>query len=315
MLKAYFKMRIHQYMRLVLEIGLLRFLILSIGTLLALLFLVAFMKHASDAVLVSVFTIAILAGFHGKRRDREFLELHVKRFRVLMALEYTVILLPFIVGFIYFGHFIHAAAIIVVAWTLPFLQIRRRQRKQWTPFHRYIPDQMFEWKAGVRKYLVWIVLTYLAGLALSYTIWAVPAALILLGVIVAGFYENFEDLDILMSEESNGSKLLFQKIKRNIQAYTWISLPLILAFVIFNYNQWHLAVIAYLLATSLHIYMIAVKYTFYLPGKPAGSTSIFAGIGAVGILVPVFAPVVWLMTVYFYRRSMVNLENYLHDFN
>jgi hypothetical protein len=61
--------------------------------------------------------------------------------------------------------------------------------------------------------------------------------------------------------------------------------------------------------------LILTKYAFYEPNNKSQAAVAFGAIGALGGIIPVFLPVVWVLSVRFFFKSRENLKIYLNDFN
>jgi len=57
-----------------------------------------------------------------------------------------------------------------------------------------------------------------------------------------------------------------------------------------------------------------VKYSFYEPNSKSSAAQIFIGIGFVGLLMPIFAPLIILLSLRFYLKAKQNLSYYLNDY-
>jgi len=57
------------------------------------------------------------------------------------------------------------------------------------------------------------------------------------------------------------------------------------------------------------------KYAFFEPNIKSPAAQVFLNIGGVGLILPIFLPVIWLLTVRFYIKSVNNLNFFLDDYN
>jgi hypothetical protein len=184
-----------------------------------------------------------------------------------------------------------------------------------TALQRLIPSDCFEWKAGIRKLLIFIVPIWLIGLCYSFFVGSVPLVLFILGILPSGFYSTGESLPMLLVFEMKASKLVVYKIKMQIILFSIISAPIILSFLVFHSDLWYLPLIEYILLISLHIYIILAKYAFYQPNQKTPTANVFNSIGAMAILIPFLIPVIWILSIWFYLKSIENLNLYLNDYN
>lgn len=92
-------------------------------------------------------------------------------------------------------------------------------------------------------------------------------------------------------------------------------LPLVLAFVLFHPELWFIPVVEYVLISFILMYAIFLKYAFYKPNQQLIAGQIFTAIGALSLFLPFLIPLVWILSVRFYFKSISNLNPYLDDFN
>ncbi len=155
----------------------------------------------------------------------------------------------------------------------------------------------------------------MGGMAFSFFTGAVPIAIFVLGLIPLKFFEKGEPVQVLIAAEKSPVKLIFGKFKSHALIFTLISLPLMLVFFILHFEIWYLVFVEFVIFLSLHFYFMLLKYAWYIPNQKPGSVEVFSGIGAVGVILPIFLPLVWLLTLWFYFKAVANLKQYLHDFD
>ena len=178
-----------------------------------------------------------------------------------------------------------------------------------------IPDDNFEWKAGIRKNLFFFLGIWLIGMATSFFIASVPIAIFILGVIVLNFYEKPEPVQILLANELNTKKFLINKIQNHLIVFAITIVPLILLFIIFNPQYYYIPLIEFTIFSILLVYTILLKYAFYRPKNKSGATQIFSMIGIISIFIPFFIPIVLILSIKFLIQATNNLKFYLNDFN
>ena len=260
-------------------------------------------------------TALVLFVIHIKRTDKTFFELYAKRATRIYQIEYAVMVSPFAAVFLAFGHWQTSIGIILISLTVPFIGIRSRSVTFNSKLQRILPDSAIEWKSGVRKMFIPLLLLWSTGLLGSYFIPTVPIAILLIGMLVSGFYETMESLPILMAEELSPDRFLKNKIRMSLALFSLLNLPLIIAFSVFHPQQFYIAIAAFVLFALLLIYAICLKYAFYLPEPGASGNQMLLAIGLMGIFIPFMLPIFLFFIVRFYFRARSNLNLYLHDFN
>lgn len=315
MISALLKIRFMQFLRLLRELGLVRVLIGIVGLVVGFTGMISAIQsteHPEWSLVLVALTLVLL---HLKRTDKIFFELYADRATLIHQIEYALMMIPIAGVFLMTGNWIVAIGCFVVAILVPFIKIRGRTFILNSPLQKFIPSQAIEWKSGVRKMWLPIVLIWSIGAFGSYFIPAVPIAILLLGMLVSGFYEKMESLPILLSEELNPSQFLQRKILSSIGIFAVICLPLILLFSVFHISQFYVPIIEFLLFSLLIVFAICVKYAFYLPEQDATSNQMLLGIGFIGIFIPFILPVFLFFILRYYFKAKTNLNLYLHDFN
>lgn len=314
MIKALFKIRLKQIYRGIIGIGLIRlvFLVGLIGFLGFALYVKTSDKLTSQYISIGFLWLIIL--IHLKRGDKLFLKSHFSNNKILMFSEYIILSIPLICCFLIHKQWV-AISELSGLLIIVNLDLKARHSNLNTKLQELIPDDAFEWKAGLRKQFFVIVPVWMIAAFTSFFIGSVPIAIFILGISTLSFFEKCEPYQILLSYELSPKKLLILKIKRQFLLFSIITVPLIVLFLLFNPNKWYIPVAEYFIFCCLHIYTIMSKYAFYEPNIKSPAAQIYVAFGALGSIIPVFLPVVWLLTIWFYMKSVRNLNFFLDDYN
>lgn len=313
MISSILKIRFKQLIRIVNSLGIGRFIFIVI--VLAMIFLFVFMSIKSregDYFTGSIWLVLILV-LHLKRKDLTFMRSHIERFRLLLFIEYSLISIPVIGGLIYWNKYAEFAVflILLTGIALSTKSIRKLTLNTW--LQRLIPDQCFEWKSGIRSSLLLLVPLYIIGIAVSGWPATVPVVMILLGLITVGFNEKNEPLPMLLVFERSPNNLLLIKIRNHLLLFSLFVVPLMIVYLVRNPEYWYIVTIIFLLNILIQSYSVLTKYSFYQPHVLSGN-QIFNILGSVSILVPLLIPLVIVLGIRFYFKSVNNLNQYLHDF-
>ena len=315
MIKAFIKIRIKQTYRTIIGIGLFRIFILLLIVGLLMTGMLIYLSDKPGNYIVSSVYLVVLVLIHTRREDKKFIKIHFNNYRFIYLAEYLFLSIPLLIGLSYFGHIL---ILLVFALSISFIvniDINTKQRSWNTKIQRLIPEKCFEWKSGIRKKLFLILMVWFLGMGASYFVGSVPIVIFILGLILLTFYEKGESIQMLLAFEKGTRQFLLHKIKNHLFLFSIIIIPLISAFLIFHFDKWYIPVVEYFIFMSLHIYVILMKYAFYEPNKKSGAIQIYSSIGALGIFFPIFIPIVWMLTIWFYFRASENLTFYLNDYN
>jgi len=315
MIDAVIRIRLKQVCRGLIGIGLIRIIFLAGLFVFILFYLFLQTSTYPNSFYVTGVTLLIALLVQTKRQDKVFLQASFYHYRLVCYAEYLLITLPVTVLMVYHAQWISVLILLPVLYCITCLDFKPKQRTLNTRIQQWIPSACFEWKGGIRKTLLILLPLWIAGLCTPFTLWTVPIVLFIIGIIPFSFYEQGEPYQMITAFEMGTKRFLFHKISMLILLYSVLAIPLMVAFLAFHYEHWYIPVAEYFIFLSLYIYLITTKYAFYEPNIKSPAAQTFQAIGALGGLIPVFLPVVWLLTIRFYFRSKETLNLYLNDYN
>jgi len=314
MIESLLKIRVRQFYRELSGIGLLRLVFLS-GLTVFLGF--ALYVHTADnriSQYISMGFLLLIMYMHTKRGDKFFLQTHFSNSKMLMCQEYMLLSVPLISCFLLHGQWIALAQLAGVG-IIVHLDFKTKQLRVNTPLQKFIPSDAIEWKAGFRKQLFIIVPLWIIAASTSFFIGSVPIAIFILGILTLGYFEYCESYQMLLAYELSAKKLLRLKAMRQIQLFSILAVPLIALFLLFHSNIWYVPVAEFLIFCFLGVYAVMTKYAFFEPNTKSPAAQTFLSIGVLGGLIPVFLPVVGLLTIRFYNKSVNHLNFLLDDYD
>lgn len=314
MIRALLKIRLKQIYRGIIGIGLIRFIFLVglVGFLGFALYVKSSDKLTSQYLSAGFLLLIMMV--HFKRGDKLFLKSHFSNHKTLMLAEYVILSIPVLCCFLIHKQWV-AISQLTGLLIIINIDLKARNSNLNTKLQKLIPDDAFEWKAGIRKQFFIIVPIWIIAALTSFFIGSVPIAIFILGITILSFFEKCEPYQILLSFELSATKLLILKVKRLLQLFSTLVIPLLVLFIVFNPDKWYIPVAEYFIFCSLLIYTIMTKYAFYEPNIKSSAAQIYVALGALGSMIPVFLPVVWLMTIFFYSKSVNKLNFFLYDYN
>ncbi len=313
-IKSIIKLRIIQTYRAIAEIGIFRILILLTILFIAFFYLFSELSNTNNKYYISVGYFVIIFFIHIKRLDTVFLKIYLKKYKTIQFIEYIIISIPLIIGLLINSYVLipfYVFAIIVVV----HIEINIKKSNRNTKIQRLIPYHSFEWKAGVRKNLFPIYTLWILGLTTSFFIGTVPIVILILAIFQISFLEKCEDLQIILAFEKSSTKFISFKIKNQILLFFALVFPLLLAFLIFHFDKWYIITIELIILLSLQVFFVILKYAFYKPGEKPVGMQMYSSFGVISIFMPAFIPVVWILTIYLYFKSLKKLNFYLNDYN
>jgi hypothetical protein len=315
MIGAFINIRFKQFYRAMKGIGLFRVIFLAGLVAFFGYFLFKQTEILPNAYYVLVIYLVVIVLIQVKRQDKLFLKSHFNNYKLICLIEYLILTIPLLVCLIYHYQWYSILILFPSLFLIVNLDIKVKRRVLNTKIQQWIPYDIFEWKGGLRKSFLFLVPLWIISLATSFFIGSVPIAIFIFGIVSLGFYEKSEPYQMILAYEMSTRKFLFHKMKLHIIVFSFITIPLILLFIVFNYEYWYIPIAEYLIFISLNIYFILAKYAFYEPNSKSHTTVIVGSIGVIAIFIPFLLPVVWLFSVWFYFKSIDKLNLYLNDYN
>ncbi len=264
---------------------------------------------------ISVAYLLSLVSLQLKRSDKSFLKVNVPNYLMVIFVEYILLAIPLLACQVYLHYYELVGATILGLAIIPMLGLRFQRKGMNNKLIQFIPHEAFEWKSGIRKYFYFLVLIWMGAIMFSGFVGAVPVAMIILALVFLNFYELGEPLHILMASELGALKFLLRKLAISQMILAVVLLPLVFAFLIFHPQLWFIPVIEYILISCILAYAILLKYAFYQPNIKLIAGQIFIAVGTMSLFIPILIPLVWVLSIRFYFKSISNLNPYLHDFN
>jgi hypothetical protein len=265
------------------------------------------------------FSVAVMLSVHTARRDERFLRTAGVAHRRLFAAEYLLLCLPFSIPLV-FSDWPHLAAVgpgcalllsLLPAGLVPRFVAQRAQRR--SPMTLPLPDSAFEWLAGVRRSALWLSPLYLASALLSRHFGALLVVMVLLVLTPAAFYQDSEGSTLVEVFALSPRAFLRHKIARSLVLLWGLATPVAVLSAFRHPLFWYAPIAVLVLGSFVLAAAVLIKYAFYREGARAGIGSQLA-VGAVTASLALF-PVTALLLHVLWKRSVRNLEPYLHAFD
>lgn len=306
-----------QSSRLLINVGILRLLLLA----LAFFYLLIIIYSVSSKEKYIYYIVGcwefILISIQVKRTDRKFLYINMDYDRFVCAIENIVLSLPLFICMILHAYWGNTLFVLLTAFLIGFVQVNYKKSHNKTLntcIQKKIPNEAYEWKAGVRRSLFWLIPIWLIGFVGSYFIIVGCISIFLIGLIVFDFYREGECWQMLISQQKSARKFLFFKIKQHLVLFILLILPIVGMLLVFNPERWYVPIVEVIALLGIHLYSIVLKYAYYSHHK-VPLNSILRIMGLIIGLNPFTAPLLYVFSVYLFAKASTNLNLYLHDYN
>lgn len=314
MISSILTIRLKQLIRIVNSLGLGRFIFIVIVLAMIVLFIFMSINSREGAYFTGSTWLILILALHIKRKDLTFLRSHIEKFRLLLVIEYSLISIPVITGLIYWNKYAEFVIFLILLTGIALRTKSMRKLTLNTWLQHLIPDQCFEWKSGIRSSLLFLVPLYIVGISASGWPATVPVIMIIFGLVTVGFNEKNEPLPMLLVFERSANNLLFIKIRNHLVLFSLFVIPLLILYLFRNPEYWYIVTIIFLMNILIQSYSVLTKYAFYQPHISSGN-QIFNILGSVSVLVPFLLPLVVVLGIRFYFKSVSNLNQYLYDYH
>lgn len=308
----FFSFRIKQLFRLLISLGIVRFVLVSV-VLVFVMFVIFRQSSSLEMYQYIVSAIVVLLGLNRfSRNDILFLKTAFDKYQMIIIAEYFIFSLPVIITGLFYGHLIVVLFLLASILLIPFISYKFSVSNVKVPGLDFFSPLDFEWKSGIRERIFFLFFIYFFGVIFSFLPGVIMVAIFFLGIIISAFYYNGESLEILVSYEMSSVQFLKFKIFRLVKLYTVCLLPFLITAFIFN--SYVVLIVAALMMIFL-IYILILKYAFYVPGQDLSGHGIYSAIGLISLVIPFMIPILWMLTYRFYRQAIRNLNLYLYDFD
>jgi hypothetical protein len=315
MLQSILTIRYKQFIRESIDLGFVRIVLVLLTIGFGILFLYHQPQNLEDTSYAFLFLIASL---HWYRKDKRFLKIITEQPILIYFVEYSLLVLPllaFLIGFQQWKLIPFVFGIISLISLTGFFTFSFQKKGLNNFILAAIPNLLFEWKAGVRKYFWLILLLFLLGIFISPTIYVVPTVLFVYSVLVATFFQEGESRQLIEIRELSAKKFMLQKLKSNLSFFALTTILFVVLFLIFHAQYWYIILMEYFISFCLLTFSITQKYAKYQPNDTLESNSVLFGIAVSGFFWPPNLPFIWIMSVYYYFQAIKKLNPILNDFD
>ena len=314
MLSSILRIRFLQILRGIREMGWIAFLLFAIMGYAAFFMFIQLGASPTNYMIVSAFLLMMLS-MQIYRKDKRFLNQLSNQPNLIPFAEYSVLSIPLLVALIYYQYWLLFLLIPIALYGISLVNYTPKSVTSNYSILQYLPDDAFEWKAVIRKNFYVFALLLGGGFLASFLVGSVPIALFFIGTFFFGMYHESEPISFLVAKELPPKAFLWHKIKQGQLIFSALSFPLITAFIVFHTHLWYIPIIEYVLFSVLIHYALVVKYTFYRPNETLTSSQLFLSFGIMSCFIPFMLPVMIILGIRFYFKSINNLNFYLHDFH
>ncbi len=304
-------LRVLQLKRILLELGLLRTTVLLVTVVFLLFQFGAAGTHTSIEINLVIPLLSVIFSVHLVRNDRKFLKIiQINPVKVFLV-EYICLVLPIILLLASSLQFLSVSILIAGIFLISLLPNVFLIRKKIIFHLSFVFQNSYEWMSGFRRNMPALCLLFIASVIFStYTV-TTPLFLLFLTISTCYFYVESEPLLLLQLNEYKPASFLQSKIYTQLKLFFLYTLFFQVIFLIFSFAYWYILIIINLICIILQVLAIVAKYAYYRPNEKLPMVGFFVILAFICLSIPFLSPLPLLMCIYFYRKSIGNLKEYL----
>jgi hypothetical protein len=304
-----------QVQREIRAMGILYTLLLVLLIIPALVFFYKSQQSDNGAVYALIALTVLVGVVHYTRQDHNFINSVAVSPAVIYFAEYITLMFPLMLMSLLAGK---SLLILLLPAVIAGISFWRPVSGKYTSslFLQFlVKDTNFEWKSGIRKYGVMLVILWILSMTLVWVPFAPLVVLWFFLLTLSSFYDEGESREMLESYQSGSRKLLYRKIADQVSVFILVILPVLLAACLFFPERWWIMLL-FLVFGSLNISVFIVsKYAVWSPGSVNRSTSIVNTLCMLGLFLPFLLPLPIFVFIRNYHKAVNNLNPVLHDYS
>ncbi len=309
------KIRLLQAYRNIKDIGLFRILFLIFLFIFFNIFIFHLLKDSSNGLYVVLVQLFTIISIQVNRKDKSFIKIIFEKPYTIYFFEYLLFSFPILIFCIYHHQFYLLIYQVIGVFLISLIPSTITKKSRNNFLIRLIPSECFEIKSGFRRYF-WIITPLLFLTAIfSFYIAVVPLFFVLISVLLLDFFQECEPRNILDNCELSPSLFIHRKLLINSKLLFYIEFPLIIAYLFFNLEYCYIVLIVSALTLLVLNYVILLKYSSYQPKIKLSSNSIFGALAIMCYIMPFFIPLIIIILIRNYFKSISTLNFYLDAHN
>jgi hypothetical protein len=312
--KYFFLLRVRQIVRIFVEIGILRSLILLVLSAFAVFKLVLFTKD-HEVLIASVAFLSILS-VHFKRKDKKLLTSIFDQPFFIYLVEYFFISTPSLLALAAVNGWLFFSALILSILILSFTNYEKAISVSAAIKGSGLLSRLpVEWTSGLRRSWPGFIILYVIALfSYSYST-AIPLLIVISVIIICSFFNECEPYQLVDLYHRAPFDFLKLKYIQHLKVFWILYSPLLLFYTFFFPQYWFVFFVVFVVCSTLIVLTISTKYSSYLPNEELGMNSILIIISLCCFLIPFLSPIPFFLVIRNHRRAVKNLETYLYAFH
>lgn len=259
----------------------------------------------------------IIIARHNQRPDKVFLS-NLNLYRpVYFLLQNLLFALPFIIFYLVKTAFVPLAVLLplLLISAFPMPEIRLSPKSFYLSEINFIPSYAWEWKSGLRKNYLIILLLMIVPVLFYNSELVSYASIVLISLVTTNFLMHHENRMMIQAVQMKPSAFLRLKIRIQLTIFILITLPALIILLSIHSSNWIVTVFVFLSSLVTQILAVVFKYMTFEPGA---NTSYFMGLLAIiniSFLFPPLSPLPVIVLFILYRKAINRLKVISNDFD
>lgn len=307
------KIRLLQFKRQLLSIGIIYFALVFLSMLFAIYFVYTGYLKIDSAFKISAAIAGTIIFIHISRKDLQFIHGHVEHPVQNIFSEYALFTFPFISLCLVTKQWFYFPVLLLIFYCIATIRIKKISKTFLPGVSKFIRSNNFEWISGVRKNSIFLLIIYFLALSTSWMEIVPLVFLLLITAVISSFYYECESLQILYASAENGKDLLKTKIRNHSLQLLILFSPVITINSIIHPGIIWINILFVSLQLLFLIFAILLKYAVYSPNDNLSQNSILFFFAFLGSIIPFLLPLPLIMNIRNYKKAKANLNHYFHD--
>jgi hypothetical protein len=273
----------------------------------------------------------LLLSAHASRKDKHFLKIIIKNPYPIYLSEYLLSTLPFFIIWLINYNWIGLGLLMLIVFIIPMISINLKLKYLGSiimlllnPFSiklnskfnvrlPFISNHSFEWISGIRSKLLILAPLYLFFLSLSFKPFIAKVGMILLSILISGFYFYGESREFIELFAKNPRQFIWKKIFTNFKLLLIVFSPILFIALIFQTSTWYLLIGALIISLLIQVFVIVFKYGLFEENANLNRNIIILLFFSLFAFQPYFLPVPFALAIRSYIKALKNLKPYFND--
>jgi hypothetical protein len=253
--------------------------------------------------------VSMIVQSHFKRRDFVLLnnlELNRPAYFVLL---YTLFVSPFLILYLLWSDF-SAFTILLsgIIFASLITQPLKKPQKIRIPAFRSVPAASWEWRVGLRQYLLVFIIAYLIPAVFYRQEYLFAASVLLIAITTNSFHNYHESLYMMASVKSSPTAYFWYKVLMQCLLFSLLALPLLISSLLLYPEDIRPVLLLFFNCLIVQIFVVSIKYAGYMPGQKSPYNQGLSFLLNFSFVVPALVPVPIIMAAVFSRKAIAQLK-------